>query len=300
LLQDDRHFFPPYDAAPVARMDMLQRHPEVADVLEELSFRIDDAQMRRLNHRVEAGGGDFAKVAHDLLVEEGLLDPSQARPQGGGGPEELGLAAFFWNNRAATVQRIGEHLLLTAMAVLLAILVSIPLGIGLTRREQLAAPVLGATGVIQTVPSLALLAFMIPVPGLGLGARSAVAALFLYALLPIVRNTYTGIREVDPDLVEAARAMGLTDGQILWHVQLPLATRTIMAGIRTSTVISIGVATLAAFIGGGGLGDPIVTGLQLDNINMVLSGAIPAALLALLVDGGLGRLERRLVPKGLR
>jgi osmoprotectant transport system permease protein len=299
LLEDDRNFFPPYDAAPLVRKELLDRHPEVRDVLEELSFRIDDAQMRRLNHRVEAEGGDFAKVARDLLVEEGLLEASTAASDTNEATQP-GLLGFLWKNRGSTMQRIGEHLMLTLIAVLLAIVVSVPVGIGLTRREKLAAPVLGATGVIQTVPSLALLAFMIPVPGLGLGTRSAVAALFLYALLPIVRNTYTGIREVDPDLVEAARAMGLTPRQILWHVQLPLATRTIMAGIRTSTVISIGVATLAAFIGGGGLGDPIVTGLQLDNINMVLSGAIPAALLAILADGGLGRLERRLVPKGLR
>jgi len=149
------------------------------------------------------------------------------------------------------------------------------------------------------VPSLALLAFMIPLPGLGLGARSAIAALFLYALLPILRNTYTGIREVDADLIEAARGMGLRGRQILLRVELPLATRTIMAGIRTSTIISIGVATLAAFIGAGGLGDPIITGLQLDDVRLILSGAIPAALLAIIVDWLLGRLEKALVPRGL-
>ena len=158
---------------------------------------------------------------------------------------------------------------------------------------------IGTTGVIQTIPSLALLAFMIPVPGLGLGARSAIAALFLYALLPIVRNTYAGIKEVDGDLIEAARGMGLTDRQILRRVQLPLAVRTIMAGIRTSTVISLGVATLAAFIGAGGLGDPIVTGLQLNDTRLILSGAIPAALLAVVTDFALGRLEARLQPSGV-
>jgi osmoprotectant transport system permease protein len=159
--------------------------------------------------------------------------------------------------------------------------------------------VLGLAGVIQTVPSLALLAFMIPIPGLGLGARSAVVALLLYALLPIVRNTFTGIREVDPALLEAARGMGLTSGQVLWRVEMPLAVRTIMAGIRTSTVISIGVATLAAFVGAGGLGDPIVTGLQLNDIDLILSGAVPAAGLALIVDFGLGMCERLLAPRGL-
>jgi osmoprotectant transport system permease protein len=154
--------------------------------------------------------------------------------------------------------------------------------------------VLGATGVIQTIPSLALLAFMVPIPGLGLGARPAVAALFLYALLPIVRNTYTAIQEVDPDLVEAAVGLGLTDRQLLLRVQLPLAIPTIMAGIRTSTVISIGVATLAAFIGAGGLGDPIITGLKLNDTTLVLTGAVPAAGLAIVADWLLARLERRL------
>ena len=158
---------------------------------------------------------------------------------------------------------------------------------------------IGAIGVIQTIPSLALLAFMIPLPFLGLGARSAITALFLYALLPIVRNTYTGIREVDAELLDAGRGMGLSPGQILFRVKLPLAMRTIMAGVRTSTVISIGVATLAAFIGAGGLGDPIVTGLQLNDTYLILSGALPAALLAILVDLLLGRVERRLIPRGL-
>lgn len=189
---------------------------------------------------------------------------------------------------------LNAHLELVLPALAVALLLSVPLGIAVTRRRRLEPAVLGIASVIQTIPSLALLAFMIPLPGLGLGARSAIAALFLYALLPIVRNTYTGIKEVDPDLLEAATGMGLTDRQRLWKVELPLATRTIMAGIRTSTVISIGVATLAAFIGAGGLGEPILTGLQLNNMSLVLSGAVPAALLAIVADFALGRLERRL------
>jgi osmoprotectant transport system permease protein len=180
--------------------------------------------------------------------------------------------------------------------VLGAAALAVPLGVALTRRAGWAGPVLGAAGVIQTVPGLALLAFMIPVLGLGLDA--AYAALFLYAILPILRNTHAGIREVDPELLQAARGMGLTPGEVLRHVELPLATRTIMAGIRTSTVITIGVATLAAFIGAGGLGEPIVTGLQLNDTRLVLSGAVPAALLAILADQALGRLERRLAPWG--
>lgn len=158
----------------------------------------------------------------------------------------------------------------------------------------------GGAGVVQAVPSLALLASAITVPGLGLSVRSAILALFLYAVLPILRNTHAGLRGVDAELVEAARAIGLTPGQILLHVRLPLATGTILAGVRTSTVVAVGIATLAAFIGAGGLGEPIVTGLSPNDRDLVLAGALPAALLALGADGLLGLVERRLVPRGLR
>jgi osmoprotectant transport system permease protein len=294
VLEDDRKFFPPYDAAPLVRKQVLLDHPELRAVLSELGFTIDDARMRQLNHDVEEGSGDFAAVARGFLVAEGLVKGGRSEKAGGRATDEPGFFAFFWQSRGQTAGFLMEHIILTAIAVILAVFFAVPLGIVLTRRESVAGVVLGATGILQTIPSLALLALMIPIPGLGLGAKSAIAALFLYALLPIVRNTYTGIKEVDPDLVEAAVAMGLTNRQILWRVELPLATRTIMAGVRTAT------ATLAAFIGAGGLGDPIITGLQLDNTNMILSGAIPAALLAILVDYGLGWLELLLVPQGLR
>ncbi len=297
VLEDDRQAFPPYDAAPLVRVDTLESHPELATVLSRLAFRLDAAEMRRLNHEAEKRGGAFADVAREFLVSASLLDePAAAAPE----PVQTGFPAYLWQHRQDIGKRVLEHLLLTALAVFLAIGVGVPLGITLTRHTSAAPAVLGAAGVVQTIPGLAMLAFMIPVPGLGLGMRSAVAALFLYALLPIVRNTFTGIREVDPDLTEAARAMGLTPHQILTRVELPLALRTVMAGIRTSTVITIGVATLAAFVGAGGLGDPIVTGLQLDDIFLILSGALPAAALAVVVDSGLGQLEKRLAPPGLR
>jgi osmoprotectant transport system permease protein len=297
ILEDDRGFFPPYDAAPIVRRETLDRHPELVELINRLSFTIDDERMRRLNARVEEQGGTFEQVASEFLREQSLLDGEYGVGPGDGGPaasKTPGARAveLFW----LTV----EHLVLTGIAVFLAIAIAVPVGIALTRKERMAGGVLGAAGVIQTIPSLALLAFMIPIPGLGLGVRSAIAALFLYALLPILRNTYTGIREVDATLQEAARGMGLTDRQILTRVELPLAVGTIMAGIRTSAVISIGVATLAAFIGAGGLGDPIVTGLQLNDIGLVLSGAVPAALLALAVDFVLGRVEAALMPRGLR
>lgn len=182
----------------------------------------------------------------------------------------------------------------------MAILVALPLGVLIARRRYLVTPTMGLAGVTQTIPSLALLAFMIPIRGLGLSTRSAILTLFLYASLPILRNTYAGLLAVDPDLMEAARGMGLTYKQILFRVRLPLTSRAIMTGIRTATVISIGVATLAAFIGAGGLGVPIITGLNMNDNWLIPSGAIPAALLALLADYGLGWVEHAVTPRGLR
>ncbi|MEZ4437571.1 MAG: glycine betaine ABC transporter substrate-binding protein [Polyangiaceae bacterium] len=296
VLEDDRRFFPPYDAAPLARAATLERHPELVPLFAELGFRIDDARMRTLNHEAEASGGDFAGVAARFLAAEGLAEKAIAAAPVRTKPE--GFGDYLWQRRGKILELVLQHLELTLIAVLLAVFLSLPVGIYLSRHKRLAPFVIGGVGILQTIPSLALLAFMIPIPGLGLGKTSAVAALFLYALLPIVRNTFTGIENVDPHLVEAARAIGLTDRQILRHVELPLATRTIMAGIRTATVISLGVATLAAFVGAGGLGEPILTGLQLDDSHMILSGALPAALLAILADAALGRLERALAPVG--
>ncbi|MHC5211899.1 MAG: glycine betaine ABC transporter substrate-binding protein [Planctomycetota bacterium] len=298
VLLDDRGFWPPYQCAPIVRVDALARYPGLAEVMDELAFTLPDARMQRLNYEVEVEDRSFRDVARRFLVDEGLLE--EAGPAAGkrpsAGDRRGDLLAFVKGRLPATLDLTLQHLLLTALSVLGAVLLAVPLGILLTRRPGLAAPVLGAAGVIQTVPSLALIAFMIPVLGLGLDA--ALAALFLYALLPILRNTYTGIREVDADLTEAARGMGLHPHQVLLRVELPLATRTIMAGIRTATVITIGVATLAAFIGAGGLGEPIVTGLQLNDTRLVLAGAVPAALLAILADLLLEWVERRLTPGG--
>lgn len=296
VLEDDRDFFPPYDCAPIVRVDALDRFPELARVLDELAFTLPDERMQELNYQVEEEERSFAAVASDFLREEGLLDEASVRADADGSARGGSFVSFLWQRMPETLDLTLEHLVLTGLAVALAILCAVPLGIFLTRRQRLAGSFLGAAGVIQTIPSLALLAFMIPIPLLGLGARSAIAALFLYALLPILRNTYAGIQEVDADVIEAAVGMGLTDRQVLRHVELPLAARTIMAGIRTSTVISIGVATLAAFIGAGGLGDPIVTGLQLNDTRLILSGAIPAALLALVVDWLMGRIEDWVTP----
>jgi osmoprotectant transport system permease protein len=187
---------------------------------------------------------------------------------------------------------------LTGAALLGAILVGLPLGIAASRRPLLAGLALSSAGVLQTIPSIALLAFMLPV--FGIGTAPAIAALFLYGLLPILRNTVAGLRSVDPLLIEVGRGVGMRDRDLLWRVELPLAAPVILAGIRTAAVISVGTATLAAFIGAGGLGDPIVTGLSVTDTNLVLSGALPAALLAIAVDLALHGVERLATPRGLR
>jgi osmoprotectant transport system permease protein len=202
---------------------------------------------------------------------------------------------FMMANRQQVLDLTLEHITLAGGATLLAALVGIPLGVLITRVPQLSKLVLGGANVIQTIPSLALFGFLIPAPWIGERAgRLAILALVLYALLPLIRNTYAGIRSVDPAVVEAGRAMGLTDRQLLFQVELPLASGVIVAGVRIATVLSIGLATIAAAIGAGGLGEFIFRGLAMVNNNVILAGAVPAALLALFADFMLGRLERRL------
>jgi len=205
---------------------------------------------------------------------------------------------FMIRNRAEVLQLTLEHLTLVAIAMTLAVVIGVPLGIALTRRRALERWVLGAANVIQTVPSLALFGFLIPVPLIGgIGGRTAVVALTLYALLPIIRNTYVGITGVDPAVIEAARGMGMTDGQLLWQVEIPLSLGVILAGIRVATVICVGVATIAAAIGAGGLGMYIFRGVAMVNNQVILAGAIPAAVLAVLADVSLGWAERRLTAR---
>jgi osmoprotectant transport system permease protein len=206
----------------------------------------------------------------------------------------LGNASF----QQKLLQQTLIHITLSGAAVLLALLVAVPAGIILTRRQQLAEPVMTAVGLLQTIPSVALLAFMIPL--VGIGTTPALLALFLYALLPILRNTYIGIRDVDPAAKEAGRGMGMTSWQMLRMVELPLAFRVIMSGIRVSTVLIIGWATLAAFVGGGGLGDTIMTGFAMVSTGHILAGGIPVTVMALLADFVLGRLEKVVTPRGIR
>lgn len=202
---------------------------------------------------------------------------------------------FMLRNRTEVFHFTVEHVVLVGVAMAVAVAIGIPLGIFLTRLPRLRRWVLGAANIIQTIPSLALFGFLIPVPLLGgIGSRTAVVALVLYALLPIIRNTFAGIAGVDRAVVEAARGMGMTEGQLLWHVEIPLALSVILAGVRVATVISIGTATIAAAIGAGGLGTFIFRGVAMVNNNVILAGAIPAAVLAVLADLGLGWAEHRL------
>ncbi|MEJ2008743.1 MAG: ABC transporter permease [Acidobacteriota bacterium] len=209
----------------------------------------------------------------------------------------MSLLEFFYSNRVEIWTLTLEHLYLVGMSMLLAVAIGVPLGILITRRTSLNKPILGGANIIQTIPSLALFGFLLPMPWLGARAgRLAIAALTGYALLPIIRNTYAGITGVDPSVREAARGMGMTDLQLLWHVELPLALPVILAGIRVATVITVGVATIAAAIGAGGLGEFIFRGLAMVDNRVILAGAIPAALMALAADFLLGWTARHLVP----
>ena len=204
---------------------------------------------------------------------------------------------FVLQNHVELVELILEHVWLVSVSMVLAVIVGIPLGIAITRWPALNKPVLGSANVIQTIPSLALFGFLLPAPWIGERAdRLAILALTLYALLPLIRNTYAGIKGVDPAVVEAGRGMGLTNRQLLFQVELPLALGVIIAGVRVATVLLIGLTTIAAAIGAGGLGEYIFRGLAMVNNAVILAGAIPAAALALLADVGLGWLERRLSP----
>lgn len=292
-LADDRHFFPPYEAAALVSSRLERDTPAAIATLTLLSGRLDEATMRQLNRRVEVDGEDVRRVARDELSRLGLI---------GASPSTLGETraprAGFWGyleeRRGSLTSLTGRHLLLVVIALLTAVIVAVPLGLALERSRRVAEPTIGALGILETIPSIALLAFMIPL--LGVGVVPALVALWLYALYPIARATYTGVRDADPDAVAAAEALGTTARQRLIWVRLPLAAPVIMAGIRTAAVITVGAATLAAFIGAGGLGEPIVAGLALADTRMILSGALPAAALALAVDGVLAIVERLVAP----
>ncbi len=298
-LADDRGFFPPYEAAALVSPNLSRTRPDAIAALGLLSGRLDEAAMRTYNRRVEVDGEAIPAVAADMMRAVGLTSDTTRGVSGqrtSGAPERF--LAFLWARRSETLTLTARHLELVLVALLAAVLVAVPLGVLLERARIGAEWVVGGLGVLQTIPSIALLAFMIPL--LGVGIWPALVALWLYALYPIARNTYTGVKSADPDAVEACEAMGATNMQRLLWVRLPLAAPIVVAGIRTAAVITVGAATLAAFIGAGGLGEPIVTGLALADSRLILAGALPAALLAIVVDGVLALVERAVRPAHLR
>jgi osmoprotectant transport system permease protein len=291
-LIDDRHFFPPYEAAALAGARLARERPDAITVLTSLSDLLDERRMRALNRRVEDDREDVGVVAADALRDLGVVQSEVPATPSATSRESF--VRYLWERRSAIGALTLRHLLLVTIALGAALLVGLPLGLTLERARRAAEPTIGLLGVLQTIPSIALLAFMIPL--LGVGVVPALVALWVYALYPIVRGTYSGVRHADPDAVEAATALGMTPSQLLTRVRLPLAAPPIMAGVRTAAVITVGAATLAAFIGAGGLGEPIVAGLALADTRMILMGALPAALLALGVDGVLALVERRVAP----
>lgn len=288
VLEDDRHFFPSYQAVFLYREDAARRAPEGLAAVLALAGSMDDKTMMDLNARAELDGQTFASVAEGFVARRAGVAPEVEE-------HRRSLLAGI----ADTVRTEGPtHVGLVGISLLFAVILGVPLGIAAARAPRLGRGLLAATGVVQTIPSLALLCFFIPL--VGTGVVPALLALFLYGLLPIARNTAAGIEGIPPPLAESAAALGLSARARLFRIELPLASRTILAGIKTSAVINVGTATLAAFIGAGGFGAPISTGLNLNDPSLILQGAIPAAVLALLAEGSFALLDRVLIPRGLR
>jgi osmoprotectant transport system substrate-binding protein/osmoprotectant transport system permease protein len=282
VLEDDREVFPRYRAVLLHRLDLPERSATALTALAVLEGRISAKDMRRLNARAK-----IDRVPEPVLAAEFL---------------ETALGMEAGTGREGTMSRVGrrvaEHLALVAASLGAAILVAVPLGVVAGRRRRLGAAILAVAGVVQTIPTLALLVLLIPL--FGIGTLPAVAALFLYSVLPIVRNTLTGLGEIPVPLLESADVLGLSSWARLLKVELPLASPSIVAGVQTSAVINVGTATLGALIGAGGLGQPILTGIRLDDLHLILEGAVPAALLALLAQWAFAGVGRLIVPRGLR
>jgi len=293
VLEDDLDFFPPYEAAWTVREEALDRYRGLGETLGLLSGAFDAERMRQLNYRLQEGTESEAEVARDVLLELGLVDRL---------PEEAAALSETMTDShpsrsllAGLGGRTIRHLGLCLAALALGVLVAVPLALWLVRSPRWAEAVIRGVGTTQTVPSIALLAFFVPI--LGIGIVPALVALWIYSIFPILRSAYTGLRDANPQAIEAASAMGMTPRQVLLSIRLPLAAPILMAGIRTAAVLCVGTATLAAFIGAGGLGEPIVTGLQLADPGLILAGALPAAGLALAVDALLALLERAVAPR---
>ncbi len=272
VLEDDEDFFPRYDAVLVYRIDVDE---QIISAIKKLESAISESEMIAMNADVKIEGLNEIEVASNFLGQ--FLEINSTR-------------------KAQTIgQRLAkntiDHLFLVAISLFLAIIIAIPLGVIAVKSTRLEQPILTVVGIMQTIPSLALLVFMIPL--FGIGTLPALAALFLYSLLPVVRNTHSGLVDIDPALKQSAHALGLPATIILKKIELPLALPTILAGIKTSAVINVGTATLGALIGAGGYGQPILTGIRLDDMSLILEGAVPAALLAIFIQSGFDIIQKR-------
>lgn len=281
-LEDDLDHFPEYAAVLLYRADLASRFAAGPEAMARLEGVIDAAEMRRMNGRVKLQGDSEARVAAEFVERE------------------LGVSAEVEEATmlGRLLRNLRTHLILVVVSLAAAIVVAVPLGVAAWWMPRAGQLILGTVGIVQTVPSLAMFVFMIPL--LGIGARPAIMALFLYSLLPIVRNTHSGLADIPGPVRESAEALGLPRQARLRLVELPLAARSILAGIKTSAVINVGTATLAALIGAEGFGQPILTGIRLADTGLIMQGAIPAALLALAAQGVFELAERWLVPRGLR
>ncbi len=281
-LNDDREFFPAYHAVFIYRAELESSVPQIIRTLERLQGSVNEKDMAGMNARVTIDGVHEAVVAAEFLSDKLAIDVEAV--------EQSAVEQLLRHTR--------DHLILVGVSLSAALLLAVPLGIAAFDRPRLGQIILAAVAILQTIPSLALFVFLIPL--FGIGALPAVIALFLYSLLPIVRNTYSGLHDIPTALRESAEALGLPRSVRLLKIELPLAMRSILAGIKTAAVINVGTATIAALIGAGGYGQPILTGIRLDDTGLILQGAIPAAVLALLVQGIFGLLERVLIPRGLK
>lgn len=282
VLEDDLNYFTDYQAVLLYRKDLAKYYPQVVETLQKLINAISESQMIEMNSDVKLNGKSEELVAAHFIKNKFSIESNYV---------ESTFLSRLWHNTK-------EHLYLVLISLSAAIFVSIPLGISSYKNKKLGKIILSVTGIIQTIPSLALLVFMIPL--LGIGSSPAIVALFLYSLLPIVRNTFTGLQDIPTSIKESAIVLGLSSFVILKKIELPLASRSILAGIKTSAVINVGTATLGALIGAGGYGQPILTGIRLDSVSLILEGAVPAAILALIVQWIFDLSEKVIVPKGLR
>jgi osmoprotectant transport system permease protein len=280
ILEDDRGYFPDYHCVLLYRADLASRAPQVLAALQRLEGAIDNRAMSEMNARAKIDHVRDRQVAADFLTSN------------------LKLKIELPREPSLLLTATRQHLLLVGVSLAAAVLVALPLGVWSYKWPKLGHGIMAAVGILQTLPSMAVMMFMLTL--LPLGAAPAVAALFLYSLLPIVRSTLTGLKEIPNHLKESAIVLGLTPRARLWLVELPMASRSILAGIKTAAVINVGTATIGALVGAGGYGAPILSGLRLFDIPLILTGAIPAALLALLVQAGFDLLEPFVVPKGLR